>query len=193
MEETVIWEQHTVTLHRVSVYSVPFTLPLLFSGLHPFPVHLRHPKRCTDVVCVEQIFVPVPLPVQLFSLSVLRASCSSRMCSTETIVKKPRWQETRLRKTKISIYFLTTSFHFLPVGSMLFLTQLQGKRCIIVSLHVLFCPVVRVFVIDFKNLLTSVAKIWANDWLHPLAQSAPSGLLHVFKPFRGGTLTNHHT
>lgn len=137
MEETVIWEQHTVTLHRVSVYSVPSSLPFLFSGLHPLSVSLRHPKRCTDAVCVQQIFVPVPLPVQLFSLSVLRASCSSRMCSTETIVKKPRWQETRLRKTKISIYFLTTSFHFLPVGSMLFLTQLHGKRCIIVSLHVL--------------------------------------------------------
>lgn len=154
MEETVIWEQHTVTLHRVSLRSVPSSLPFLFSGLHPLSVRLRDPKRCTDVVCVQQLFSPVPLPVQLFSLSVLRASCSSRMCSTETIVKKPRWQETRLRKTKISIYFLTTSFHFLPVGSMLFLTQLQGKRCIIVSLHVLFCPVVLVFVIDFTNLIT---------------------------------------
>lgn len=125
----------------------------------PLSVRLWHPKRCADVVCVQQFFSPVPLPVQLFSLSVLRASCSSRMCSTETIVKKPRWQETRLRKTKISIYFLTTSFHFLPVGSMLFLTQLQGKRCIIVSLHVLLCPVVLVFVIDFKNFITSVAKV----------------------------------
>lgn len=159
MEETVIWEQHTVTLHRVSLSSILSSLPFLFSGLQPLSVRLQHPERCTNVVCVEQFFSPVPLPVQLFSLSVLRASCSSRMCSTETIVKKPRWQETRLRKTKFSIYFLTTSFHFLPVGSMLFLTQLQGKRCIIVSLHVLFCPVVLVFVIDFKNLITSVANM----------------------------------
>lgn len=138
MEETVIWEQHTVTLHRVSVSSAPSSPPILLSGLHPLSVRLRL-KRRTGAVCVQQFFSPVPLPVQHFSLSVLRASCSSRMCGTETIVKKPRWQETRLRKTKISIYFLTTSFHFLPVGSMLFLTQLQGKRCIIVSLMCFLC------------------------------------------------------
>lgn len=96
-----------------------------------------------DARCREcwRIFPPCSsVHTSLFSLCTERASCSSRMCSSETIVKEPRWQETRLRKTKICIHFLTTSFHFLPVGSILFffLTQLQGKRCMIVSLHVLF-------------------------------------------------------
>lgn len=46
--------------------------------------------------------LPVHLSIHLVFLSCTeRASCSSsRMCSSETIVKEPRWQETRLRKTK---------------------------------------------------------------------------------------------
>lgn len=115
------------------------TLPLLLFCLCPFSARLWHPKDALCRVC-STIFPPCSsVHTSLFSLCTERASCSSRMCSTETIVKEPRWQETRLRKTKISIHFLTTSFHFLPVGSILFfLTQLQGKRCMIVSLHVLF-------------------------------------------------------
>lgn len=185
MEETVIWEQHTVTLHRVSLRSAPSSLSFLFSGRQALSVRLRCPQRCAKVMCVEQIYRSVPLAVQLFSVSVLRASCSSRMCSTETIVKKPRWQETRLRKTKISIYFLTTSFHFLPVGSMLFLTQLQGKRCIIVSLHVIFFPVVLVFMIDFTNLITSKAKMgeMTDDlpWHNQHQQGSRSFLSHFME------------
>lgn len=131
MEETVIWEQHTVTLHRVSVYNFKSTHPFLLFG--PLFVFLWHPEDAL----ISSVFSNFPphsfAHTSFFFLCTERASCSSRMCSTETIVKKPRWQETRLRKTKINIYFLTTSFHFLPVGSIVFfLTQLQRKRCLIV-------------------------------------------------------------
>lgn len=141
MEETVIWEQHTVTLHRVSVYNSLNHSSL--SSLLSFSLSacLWHPNPAVCLVCSSlfphcssQSFAHPPL----FSLCTERASCSSRMCGTETIVKEPRWQETRLRKTEISIHFLTASFHFLPVGNILFLTQLQEKRGMIVLLHVLF-------------------------------------------------------
>lgn len=69
MEETVIWEQHTVTLHRVSLSSIPSSLPFRFSGLHPLSVRLRHSKRCTDVMCVQQFFQPCSsVRTTLFSL-----------------------------------------------------------------------------------------------------------------------------
>lgn len=168
MEETVIWEQHTVTLHRVSVYNFKSTHPfLLFCLLFVF---LWHPEDAL-LLSVFSNFPPIPLPIHLFFfLCTERASCSSRMCSTETIVKKPRWQETRLRKTKINIYFLTTSFHFLPVGSIVFfLTQLQRMRCLIVWLCVLFvlCYMCSWYCI---NLLTSATKVGTNHRLPPLAQ-----------------------
>lgn len=41
MEETVIWEQHTVTLHRVSVYSPLIHSPLP-SPLLALSAYLRH-------------------------------------------------------------------------------------------------------------------------------------------------------
>lgn len=102
MEETVIWEQHTVTLHRVSVYNVIIHSPLSsLSGLWSLFACLLHPKDAWGRVC-STIFPPCFFAhTFLFSPSAERASCSSRMCSTETIVKKSRWQETRLRKTKI--------------------------------------------------------------------------------------------
>lgn len=107
----------------------------LFNPLSPFfsSFFLSLPVSGTVilhyVLCVLRFFLSVPLcplPIHLFSLCTEKASCSSRMCGTETIVKEPRWQETRLRKTEISIHFLTTSFYFLPADNILFsLTQLQ--------------------------------------------------------------------
>lgn len=121
---------------------------------------LWYPNPAVRLVC-SSLFPPCSslssAHPSLFSLCTERASCSGRMCGTETIVKEPRWQETRLRKTEISIHFLTTSFHFLPVGNRLFsLTQLQGKRGMIVLLHVLFvlkCNYDRLY------LLTSVVQL----------------------------------
>lgn len=77
-------------------------------------------KMFCDFVCVLNS-LPVYLSERLSRTESASCGCSGRMCCSETIVKEPRWQETRLRKTKISVHFLTTSFHFLPVGSILFL------------------------------------------------------------------------
>lgn len=65
----------------------------------------------------------------LFYLCTEILGYRSRMCARETIVRESRWQETRLRKMKISILFLTTSFHFLPGNILLFFILIQtGKK-----------------------------------------------------------------
>lgn len=126
----------------LQLFNPLFLLSLYFS----LPVCLWHPNAAVCLVC-SSLFPPCSsvfcLSISLFSLCTERASCSSRMCDTETIVREPRWQETRLRKTEISIHFLTTSFHFLPVGNILFsFTQLKGKKGIDDSLSpCAFCPV----------------------------------------------------
>lgn len=102
----------------------------LFNPLQPpfffLSACLWHPNPvvCLVYVCMSSLFphrssLSSAHPC-LFSLCTEWASCSSRMCGNETIVRESRWQETMLRKTKISIHFLTTSFHFLPVGNIFF-------------------------------------------------------------------------
>lgn len=76
MEETVIWEQHTVTLHRVCNLS-SFTCPLQLSLLKP----KFNPKNC------PAIFVSLPLSLHLFFLHWI-TSCS--WLSTQRLKEKTK-------------------------------------------------------------------------------------------------------
>lgn len=114
MEETVIWEQHTVTLHRVSVYS-SLIHSTLSSHLSFFPSLPVSGILILNYVLCSSLFPLCPLPIHIFSLSTEKASCSSRMCGTETIVKETQMAGNKAKEDRISIHFLTTSFHFLPV------------------------------------------------------------------------------
>lgn len=94
----------------------------LFNPLYPFFSFvffslfacLWHPNPELCLVC-SSLFPLCPLPIHIFSLSTEKASCSSRMCGTETIVKETQMAGNKAKEDRISIHFLTTSFHFLPV------------------------------------------------------------------------------
>lgn len=66
MEETVIWEQHTVTLHRVSAYN-SLIHSTLSSNLSFFPLFacLWHPNPEQCLVC-SSLFPLCPLPIHIF-------------------------------------------------------------------------------------------------------------------------------
>lgn len=103
-------------------------------------------------VCVFSTFysLPVHLSIHLVFLSYTeRASCSSsRMCSSETIVKEPRWQETRLRKTKNQrpLPYYLVSFPSCWQHSLPFKTT-SGKEVHDCSTPCAFCPVSHVSMI----------------------------------------------
>lgn len=90
---------------------LPLFLPVLYTLRHHNPdVRLFHffpPSLFTHCQCSWPLYQPSAFCTEW-------ASCGSRMCGNETIVSEPRWQETMLRKTEISVCFLTTSFHLLP-------------------------------------------------------------------------------
>lgn len=72
MEETVIWEQHTVTLHRVSFY---------VSSVHsPPPARPGHPNPVVCLVFSSLFPSTVPLPIYLSSASVLSGPAVAAGC-----------------------------------------------------------------------------------------------------------------